>query len=109
MNWPRGLCALWILDPGLRETEKSLRTVESRAPGHLLFLSESLLVRTPFLCVMASWMLPNAEAVGQGGFACPQLFTPLVEDEKWPSYAGTVSRSGSVCLSEEGRLAYPSE
>lgn len=33
----------------------------------------------------------------------------LVEDEKWPSYAGTVSRSGSVCLSEEGCLAYPSE
>lgn len=33
----------------------------------------------------------------------------LVEAEKWPSYAGTVSGSGSVCLSEEGCLAYPSE
>ena len=69
MNWPRGLYALGTLDPGLGEKEKSLRTVESRAPGHLLFLAESLLVCTPFLCVMASWMLSNALGVGQGAFA----------------------------------------
>lgn len=75
MNWPRGLYALGTLDPELGETEKSLRTVESRAAGHLLFLAESLLVRTPFLCVMASWMLSNAEGGGQGAFASPQLFT----------------------------------
>lgn len=75
MNWPRGLYARGTLDPGLGETEKSLRTVESRAPGHLLFVAESLLVYMPFLCVMASWMLPNAEAGGQGAFACLQLFT----------------------------------
>lgn len=75
MNWPRGVYALGTLDPGLRETEKSLRTVESRAPGHLLFLAESLLMHTPFLCVMASWMLPNAEVGCQGVFAYLQLFT----------------------------------
>lgn len=50
-------------------TEKSLRIVEPRAPGQLLFLAESLLVGRLFLYVMVSWPLLNAEVVAQGAFA----------------------------------------